>query len=62
MKKAISEWFVKNKIKIIMAVILILVIFLVNRLFVFIEMINRKNTSLEESIISSSSKYRNIIV
>lgn len=56
MKKAISEWFVKNKIKIIMAVILILVIFLVNRLFVFIEMINRQNTSLEESIISSSSK------
>ena len=36
MKKAISEWFVKHKIKILMIVILLLVIFLLNRILVFI--------------------------
>ena len=56
MKKAISEWFVKHKIKIIMAVILILVIFLINRLFVFIEMINNTGTPQENINISSQSK------
>ena len=62
MKKAISEWFVKNKIKILIVIICILLIFLVNRLLVFIGSINRNSntnqliggTGIENDIIYNS--------
>ena len=65
MKKSISEWYIKHKIKILTAVIFILIIFLINRILVFFSDYNNKSDSLStQNILNESitSKYNSISI
>ena len=63
MKKAIYEWFIKHKIKILMIIIFILIFFALNRLLVFISKKgnNKSEVQMGENIETNTSQIYNSV-